>query len=203
LVPWTIGLVLSVGIGFVPAARAESCPAGYEPFDRANEAIGCVRSLPNTPYREYLVLVELAAPPDRVIELLWRRIANREVGGLKRRDFIVTEPQRIVFYDQIRTPVVSDRDYTCEATMQPARADGRREIRYQTRNDLGPPPDPHHTRIPNLRAAWIADPSGRGTHLSYVTYSEPGGSVPAWMVRGAQAKHAMADVFDLLRALNR
>jgi hypothetical protein len=133
---------------------------------------------------------------------LWQRILDSKVVGLKRRDLISKEPRRIVFYDQIKTPVVSDRDYTCESILMPEQPNGRQEIRYVTRNDLGPPLDPHHTRIPYLRAAWIADPDGRGgTHLSYVTYSEPGGSVPAWMVRGAQAKHAMTDVADLRRAL--
>ena len=192
---------LLVLLALAAPARAGDCPAGYREVEREDGALECSRPIDGASYREYLVLVELPFAPERVIGTLWQRILDRKVVGLKRRDFVSIEPKRIVFYDQIKTPVVSDRDYTCESILldQP---NGRREIRYVTRNDLGPPLDPHYTRIPYLRAAWVADPDGHGgTHLSYVTYSEPGGSVPAWMVRGAQAKHAMTDVADLRRAL--
>jgi hypothetical protein len=196
-------LALAAGVSLsASAAHAEGCPDGFSKFDTAGDALGCVRPVPGSSYREYVVLVPVAAPPERVIEVAWKRTLDGIVDGLKHRDFIVREPRRIVFYDQIKTPVVSDRDYTCEAVRPPDDPSGRREIRFQSRNDLGPALDPHYTRIPALRAAWIAEPDGRGgTALRYLSYSEPGGSVPAFMVRGAQARHAMADVQQLVRAV--
>jgi hypothetical protein len=183
------------------AARANGCPDGYSKFESAGDALGCVRPVSGSSYREYLILTSVAASPERVIEVAWQRTLGGLIDGLKHRDLLVHEPRRLVFYDQIKTPVVSDRDYTCEA-VRTEEPNGRREIRYQSRNDLGPALDPHYTRIPSLRAAWIAEPDGHGgTSLRYSSYSEPGGSVPAFLVRGAQARHAMADVQGLLRAL--
>jgi hypothetical protein len=197
-----MSLMFAALLGSAVASAAPACPDGYSRYDNKSEVLGCQRHVPGSSYREYLVLTKLALPPDRVIDEMWSRILRSIVGGLKRRDFIVKEPRRIVFYDQIKTPVVSDRDYTVEAERQPDQPSGRREITFRLRNELGPPLDGHHTRIPSLHAAWTLDPDGQGgTRLAYTSYSEPGGSVPAWMVRGAQAKHAMTDVLDLLDAL--
>jgi hypothetical protein len=195
--------VVVLALASAGVVRAQGrCPAGWAPFDHDGTVLGCQRSVSGSSYREYLVLTEVDRTPERVVEEMWRRILAGVVSGLKRREFLAREPRRIVFYDQIRTPVVSDRDYTVEADRPPDEPGGRRQIRFRLRNDLGPPPDAHHTRIPSLRALWTCEPNDRGgTRLTYEAYSEPGGSVPAWVVRGAQAKHAMSDVTDLLRAL--
>jgi len=196
---------LLISIAFVAAcgatARAE-CPDGYARYDHSGGVLGCQRSIPGSSYRDYLILTELEAPPERAVQEMWSRLLRGIVSGLKRRDFIVREPRRLVFYDQIKTPVVSDRDYTVEAIRLPDEPNGTLRITFELRNDLGPPPAHKHTRIPALHAEWRCEPNGRGgTRLRYVSYSEPGGTVPAWMVRGAQAKHAMNDVLDLMRAL--
>ena len=103
---------------------------------------------------------------------------------------------------RIRTPVVSDRDYTIVVRR---RAVGARVwFECRTANDRGPPPAPGYVRIPVIVAGWYVEPDGRGgTRLGYFAYSEPGGSVPAFLVRGAQADRSLADVVrmvDRLRA---
>jgi START domain len=186
-----------------PMARAGSCPAGYDEVARSGAMVECSRAVSGSSYLEYLVLTSVTLAPDSVASRAWARILEKATPGLKKRDFLVSEPRRLVFYDQIKTPVVSDRDYTCEAIRVDGPS-GRIGVRFATRNDLGPPLEPKYVRIPSLRAVFTFEPDGKGgTNLSYSSYSEPGGSVPAWMVRNAQAKHALADVEALVRALGK
>jgi hypothetical protein len=97
----------------------------------------------------------------------------------------------IVIHDEIKTPVVSDREVTMrlERYSQPTLG-----MRFETRNDLGPPPNPKRVQLPVVRGAWRVEPAGTGSRLVYTCYSEPGGSVPAWMVRGAQQDQIVRDI---------
>ena len=57
-------------------------------------------------------------------------------------------------------------------------------------------------RISVISAGWYVEPDGKGgTRLGYFAFSEPGGSVPAWLVRGAQADRSMADVVRMVKRL--
>ncbi|HEY1586490.1 MAG TPA: START domain-containing protein, partial [Polyangia bacterium] len=103
----------------------------------------------------------------------------------------------LVIYDQIRTPVVSDRDYTIVVRRRTAGA--RIWFECETANERGPAPVRGYVRIPTIAAGWYVESDGSGgTRLGYFAYSEVGGSVPAWMVRGAQADRSVADVVRMV-----
>ena len=47
--------------------------------------------------------------------------------------------------------------------------------------------DGKHVRMPVIRGGWILQPTATGgTHIVYTVLSEPGGSLPAFLARGAQ-----------------
>jgi len=72
----------------------------------------------------------------------------------------------------------------------------------ETANERGPAPKSGYVRIPAIHAGWYVEPDGHGgTRLGYFAFSEPGGSVPAWLVRGAQADRSMADVQRMVKRL--
>jgi hypothetical protein len=133
---------------------------------------------------------------------IWKALRGSDMDSLKHRDILAESADELLIYDQIRTPVVSDRDYTI--VVRRRRAGARVWFECETVNERGPAPAAGFVRIPVIRAGWYVEPDGRGgTRLGYFAYSEPGGSVPAWLVRGAQADRSMADVVRMVRRLQK
>ena len=152
-------------------------------------------------FYEHRAFVDVAGvQPARAADEIWRSIRSGDMDSLKHRDVLSERPDELVIYDQIRTPVVSDRDYT--VVVRRFTAGARVWFQCTTANDRGPPPAPGFVRITVVEAGWFVEPDGHGgTRLGYFAYSEPGGSVPAFLVRGAQADRSVADVVRMVKRL--
>jgi hypothetical protein len=162
------------------------------------------RSVPGSSYHEYRAVVSLAVDPAVAADEIWSAIRGGDMEALKRREILREGPDSLVIYDQIRTPVVSDRDYTItvQRLFDPARR--RTQFRCATANQLGPPVQRGLVRIPVIRAGWMTEPDGSGgTRLTYFAFSEPGGLVAAFLVRPAQASRSLADVLRMRARLLR
>ncbi len=122
--------------------------------------------------------------PTRLCEAVWGKDASTlEAGFRKRQTLRETETDRLT-YEQIATPIVADRDYTLHVRREPTPEGGCR-ITFQTRNDEGPPPQPGFVRIPIIRGTWLIRPVTETlAEVAYTVYSEPGGSIPAFLARG-------------------
>ena len=65
------------------------------------------------------------------------------------------------------------------------------------------PVDPKLVRIPAIRGRWAVEPGDQGgSRLTYQSFSEPGGSIPAFMIHGAQLDQIVHDVETLLDRLH-
>jgi len=149
-------------------------------------------------YRARVELPEVAV--EHAADEIWKALRAGDMDSLKHRDILSQGPDELVIYDQIHTPVVSDRDYTI--VVRRRRVGTRVSFECQTANERGPAPQKGYVRIPAIAAGWYVEPGARGgTRLGYFAYSEPGGSVPAFLVRGAQADRSMADVIRMVRRL--
>lgn len=162
------------------------------------------RSVAGSRFYEYRSRVASPLPPETVIETLWRSVTEAATPIVKKRQVIKQEPFEVVFYDQIKTPVVSDRDYTLMVRKVAQPTVHRYQMTYETANHLGPPVDPKHVRIPAIRGAWIIEPNADGgSFLTYQSYSEPGGSIPPFLIHGAQLDQLVADIERALERLRR
>jgi hypothetical protein len=162
------------------------------------------RNVPGSSFHEYRAVVDVPLPPARVAEEVWRTMREGDMDSLKRREILHAAADELIIYDQIRTPVVSDRDYTVRVRRSFDVQSGRTRFRCESANELGPPPAHGYVRIPIIRAGWMTAPDGKGgTTLTYYAFSEPGGSVPAFLVRGAQQDRSLADVVRILGRLRR
>ncbi len=139
-------------------------------------------------------------PPDRFEASVWEsfQVARPPV---RRRDFLVRQPDEIVFHDQIKVAVVSDREYTMRIVRE--RQGEVLRLSFGTRPELGPPPADGYVTIPIVRGTWEFHQEGSGTAVVYTLYSEPGGSVPAFLVRAAQQDEALEDVRHALKDASR
>ena len=152
-------------------------------------------------FYEHRAVVDVAGvAPARAAAEIWRALRSGDMESLQHRDILAERPDELVIYDRIHTPIVSDRDYTIVVRRRVAGA--RVWFQCETANDRGPPPAAGYVRIPTIAAGWYVEPDGRGgTRLGYFAYSEPGGSVPALLVRGAQADRSLADVVRMVKRL--
>lgn len=170
------------------------------------------RAVPGSKFYEYRASAVVSAPPDVVLRSIWSGVTEDFPQTVKQRTVLRQSPAALLFYDQIKTPVVSDRDYTIRMTWQRHPQTGVIEVPFVTANDLGPPPAPGHVRVPTIRGDWIITPMPKdpaapdsaaaggvpATRITYLCYSEPGGSIPAFMARGAQQEQVLLDIRRIL-----
>jgi hypothetical protein len=159
------------------------------------------RSVPGSHFHEYRATLAIAAPPPQTAQTVWTAIANSAPAAVKKRVVISRSSDELVVYEQIHTPVVSDREVTLRFR-RVVNGDSF-AISFETANDLGPPPTRGFVRLPVVRGKWALRPTAGGTQVVYECYSEPGGSVPAFLVRGTQQSQVARDVERALATLPR
>jgi len=190
---------LTLGGSSMPARDADE---GFEYLERTDDGITVSRK-PGRTAGLYVLRLETRSPiaPVALADRLWQGMSRSEPPVVERK-FLRREPTEIVIHDRVKTPIVSDRDYT----MQLRRVvDGdTREIVFQTVPELGPPLNPECVRLPIVQGFWQFRPDLQGgSVVRYQVYSEPGGSVPAFFVRDPQLQAALNDVRQSLRSVAR
>jgi hypothetical protein len=106
---------------------------------------------------------------------------------LKSRVILHESADERVTYEQITPPLVSNRDYVVRARRIVEGA--RCRMTFEAANELGPRPPDGWVRITKLRGFWLFEPLESGkTKLTYVVFSDPGGSIPGFLVEGNRRK---------------
>jgi ribosome-associated toxin RatA of RatAB toxin-antitoxin module len=139
-------------------------------------------------------------PPAAVFETLWKQREYPEfIPHLKRLDVLSDVGDDRVTYEQVAVPLGRDRDYTVRLRRRVDLWTQRYEILFASANEVGPPPDGRHERVRSIRGRWTVepDPGGTGSVVRYEVQTDPGGVIPAWIVKRAQR----GAVADLVRAV--
>lgn len=184
--------VLAVALVCPVARPAAAQTDGFKELKRTKDGI-IVSRKPGRTKGFYVLRFESTSPvsPERLISKAWDTFAIA-MPPVKERRFIKRGADELVFYDRVATPVVSDRDYT----MKINRVSNGEVLRldFGTTDQFGPPPDPAYVRMGMVKGYWQAEPDGQGgSKVRYEVYSEPGGSIPAAIVRDAMLKEALGD----------
>jgi hypothetical protein len=162
------------------------------------------REVPGSAFREYRAVVELTVDPLRAADEAWAVLREGDRDNLKHREILRESKSELLIYDRIRAPVVYDRDYTIRIRRLDDPVRRRTQFWVETANELGPPPARSHVRIPVISARWVIEPARHGgTRLTNYAYSEPGGAVAAFLVRGAQADRSLLGVLRMILRLRR
>jgi hypothetical protein len=187
----------------VSAVGAAAAADSWEQCKKSDGVVLEKKSVEGSSFYEYRARAHVAAPAHQIIDMIWKGVLSQEhASTVSKRVIVRHDDAEIVVYDQIKTPVVSDRDVTTRLRKNVDAASGTFEIQFASANELGPPPDGKYVRIPQVRGSWRAepDPAG-GVNLTYRCYSEPGGSVPAFLVRGAQQESLLKEFVRVLGRL--
>lgn len=114
-----------------------------------------------------------------------------EEPDLKARTILSSSADERVTYEQISPPVVANRDYAVRARRLRA-DDGSCRMTFEAANEVAPSKPEGWVRITRLRGEWRFEPTPAGkTRLTYVIFSDPAGSIPAFMVEGSRRKIAV------------
>ena len=187
----------------LPVLAAADSPAGWQPYKAKRGVSVERRPVQGSHFFEYRATVTAPVSPEAVINHMWHFVSESRSPIIKKRQVLKQEPTELVMYDQVKTPVVNDRDYTLLVRKLSDASGHRYQMTFETANQLGPPVDPKHVRIPAIRGRWLIEPDGAGgSRLTYQSFSEPGGSIPAFMIHGAQTDQVIHDVEGLLKRLS-
>jgi hypothetical protein len=123
---------------------------------------------PGTPFYEVRASTHSLFPPSVIFATLWKHQEYVEfVPYLKKLKILKQSTHEKAIYEQIRMPLVSDRDYTVKITAEHYATNGVIQIRFVAVPDEGPPAD-------------------GGSDVTYVVASHPGGTIPAWIINVVQ-----------------
>ena len=160
------------------------------------------RSVEGSRYYEYRVHAHTTVAPAIAVERIWSGIGDERSPTVKHRTVVRRAPDELVVYDQIHAAVVSDRDVTIRIRKV---TDGDAyELQFASTSELGPPPAAGYVRLPMVRGSWRIEPAAEGgSNIAYRCYSEPGGAIPAFLVRGAQQDSTLDEFERVLTRVGR
>ena len=101
----------------------------------------------------------------------------------------------------LNAPLVARRDYTLRIVDESRWQQGKGFFKTRwTVSDRGPPPRPDMVRITVNEGSWLLEPVDNGTKpkATYLLFTDPGGSLPAWVSNTANST-TIPDVFEALR----
>jgi hypothetical protein len=161
------------------------------------------RPVDGSRYYEYRVRAHTTVAPAIAVERIWSGIGDERSPTIKHRTVVQRADDELVVYDQIHAAVVSDRDVTIRIRRS---GDAERgfDIAFESTAELGPPPSAGYVRLTVVRGSWRIEPAPEGgSNIAYRCYSEPGGAIPAFLVRGAQQDSTLDEFERVLTRVGR
>ena len=161
------------------------------------------RPVDGSRYFEYRARAHTTVSAAAALGRIWGGIGDERSPTVKHRTVVHRAEDELVVYDQIHAAVVSDRDVTIRIHKA---SDGRGgfEIAFESTAEMGPPPAAGYVRLPMVRGDWRIEPTADGgANIAYRCYSEPGGAIPAFLVRGAQQDSTLDEFERVLTRVGR
>lgn len=187
-----IRIALMLCLALPAMARAE----GWEKLSEKDGVLVERRSVPGSAYFEVRATGRCPLPPAVVYATLWKHDEYMQfMPHLKSLQILKDEGNYRFVYEQVSMPVVADRDYTVRLTKLVDPESQTYQTVFESATDVGPPENSKFVRVHKIKGSWTLTPldGGKASSLTYLAYSEPGGSLPTWLVNSAQ-KDAPRDV---------
>jgi hypothetical protein len=164
------------------------------------------REVKGSSFDELRLSTDSSTRLDALCDAIWAKdVGSKTEGNFKKRVVIREDEHERWTYEQIHAPLVSDRDYVMKVTLVQPASTGRCEVAFEASKDPAYPPTEDHVRLTTIRGNWVLTPRENGkVRITYQLYSDPGGSVPAFLAKGGQ-RSAAVDFFKtiLSRAENK
>ncbi len=163
--------------------------APFKEIDTRDGWVMSKRAVKDSPFAEYRIVMH---SPDSVADLCeaiydWGTRHN-DAPTVTLNTMLDDGENLRTMYTQISQPVVASRDYALTSKREKL-SEGVCRIRFFVTNDVAPPRPRGFVRLDHLWGEWQLEaiPDG-GSTVTYTLYSDPGGSVPPFLVHGRQQK---------------
>jgi hypothetical protein len=189
-------LLTTVLVASAPALAAER----WELVSRDEVLSLEVAEVPGSGFENVRVISSSPASPRVVIKALWGVASDTTPSPeVIRRDVLIDEAQVRRYYDVVRAPPASDRDYVIHESWREDES-GAISMRFETVDDPKKPVTRELVRFGRVQGSFTASPrAGGGSTLTYLVYTDLGGSLPPWLTRGAQREAARKFVLEIRR----
>lgn len=198
-----LGPAVAILVGLSLGAEAK-----WEEKAKTDGVVVYTRNRPGTGVREIKAEGTVDSPPRAVFRVLddhdnyaktmpytdESRVVGREPGGVK------------FFYSVINAPLVSMRDYTIRVVDQtdPKDPKGTLKVGWTVANDKGPAEREGVVRVKVNDGTWVLEPldGGAKTQATYFLFTDPGGSLPVWVINKANSS-TIPDIYKALRKFSK
>lgn len=177
-------------------------------WQRAAETDGITvytRERKDSPVREMKAQGMVDAPPERVFKVVRDFDHYAQTMPSTETSYVISREDngKVAYvYMLIRPPLISRRDFIIRAVDESDSKNGEGYFKstWKVVSDKGPPPKPDIVRITINDGYWLLEPrdGGKKTLATYYLYTDPGGSVPKWIVNQANGT-SVPDVFRAVR----
>ncbi|MBX5482588.1 MAG: SRPBCC family protein [Myxococcaceae bacterium] len=178
---------------------------GWEVAAQEDNLTVYARERKDTSVREMKAVGVIDAPPEKV----WKALRDYENYS---KTMPYTQVSKIVareggdkviwFYSVVNTPIVARRDYCIKLTDVSKWDNGKGYLKvvWTASNDKAPPKPDDVVRVTVNDGYWLLEPvdGGKKTKATYYVFTDPGGSLPKWLVNKANSS-AVPDVFEATR----
>ena len=169
------------------------------------------RDVPGEKVKEIKASGRIDAPPAAVFAVI-RDIAHyADIMPYTTKETKVLETsadgKTVYYYTVVDAPIVSKRDHTLKVTVEKSGGDdGVYRLSWATANEhpKAPPVRDGYVRLTNTKGSWDLKPMGDGqsTFVTYYVYTDPGGSLPKFVINKANTE-AVPKVFEALRTFSK
>ncbi len=185
LAPLLVGAVLA----FASHTRAQ-LPPSAGPFVDGGLKDGVhfeEQPLAGTAFPNLRATLDIEAPAALVLEQLFGTGAfNEAAKGISSREILVSEPTRRVYYETAEAPLISTRDYVLEVKKEMDERINLYALQFRTIPWPSRPERSARVRITIVGSTVVTPLSGVRCRVVQTVYSNPNGSIPAWVAAGAQ-----------------
>jgi uncharacterized membrane protein len=194
-----------LALHLLAAAPPESSSAGWQQLTVVDGVTVLSRPHTGSEVAEVRAVALLDAPPEAV----WRVVRDyenqpRTMPYVEVARVLASEEggKRILLYNVINAPLADRRDVVVRITDESQWDEGRGYLLARwTVSEGGPPPVKGIVRVRVNDGSWLLEPrdGGRRTQVTYSLYTDPGGSLPRWVVNRANR----SSLPEVLRSLRR
>jgi len=189
---WLLASMLALG----SAAFAEG--AAWQVRSDADGVQLETQEVAGSAYENVRVTCTSRASPRGFMAALWGKATDSSPSPeVVKRDVLLDEAQERRYYDVVHAPPASDRDYVMHERWAEDEG-GTITMHFATLTDERKPITAARVRFGKVAGtATIAPAPGGGSAITYVVFTDLGGTIPAWLTRGAQREAAKKFVLEI------
>jgi len=180
--------------------------AASEPFHKVEDTHGMIveaQKVTGSAFENLRVSTHTTASVDALSAAVWPAQPELKANWAKNvslREVLLSQEDERLFYEVVGTSLVSDRDYVIQIKRTRDAQTQVVQVHFRTIDDPRHPPRASIVRIPRIEGECTIEPVAEGgSDISYMLFSEPGGSIPAFVAKGAQRDSTVEWLLAILK----